>query len=33
MWYLIEQYILYLAIAFVIGIIVGWVTSETRRAD
>ena len=33
MWYLMEQYITYLAIAFLIGLVVGWVTSESRRAD
>lgn len=31
MWYLIEQYFVFLLIAFVIGIIVGWMTTEIRR--
>ena len=30
MWYLIEQLFLFLAIAFVVGLIVGWVTSEKK---
>jgi len=30
MWYLIEQLFLFLVIAFVIGLIVGWVTSEKK---
>ena len=32
MWYLVEQYIVYLAIAFVIGIIVGWWSTELRKS-
>ena len=31
MWYLVEQYIWFLLIAFVIGLIVGWMTMEKRR--
>lgn len=30
MWYLIEQLFWFLLIAFVIGLIVGWVTSEKK---
>ena len=30
MWYLIEQLFVFLVIAFVIGLIVGWVTSEKK---
>jgi len=30
MWYLIEQLFLFLVIAFVVGLIVGWVTSEKK---
>ena len=30
MWYLIEQLFLFLVSAFVIGLIVGWVTSEKK---
>ncbi len=30
MWYLIEQMIVFLLIAFVIGLLVGWVTSEKK---
>lgn len=32
MWYLIEQFIWFLLIAFVIGLIVGWVTSRRKQA-
>ena len=31
MWYLVEQYVWFLLIAFVIGLIVGWMTMEKRR--
>lgn len=31
MWYLVEQYIWFLLIAFVIGLVVGWMTMEKRR--
>lgn len=31
MLYLINEYIVYLAIAFLIGIAVGWWTSEPKR--
>jgi hypothetical protein len=30
MWYLIEQLFWFLLIAFVIGLIVGWVTSQKK---
>jgi hypothetical protein len=30
MWYLIEQLFWFLLVAFVIGMIVGWVTSEKK---
>lgn len=30
MWYLVEQYIWFLLLAFIIGLIVGWWTSEKR---
>ncbi len=30
MWYLIEQLFWFLLVAFVIGLIVGWVTSEKK---
>ena len=33
MWYLIEQYIVYLILAFIIGLIVGWMTTEVRKRD
>ena len=32
MWYLVEQYVWFLLIAFVIGLVVGWMTMEKRRA-
>jgi len=32
MWYLIEQLFWFLLIAFVIGLIVGWVTSKKKSA-
>jgi len=31
MWYLIEQYFWFLLAAFIIGLIVGWWTSEVRK--
>ena len=31
MWYLVEQYIWFILFAFVIGIIVGWWTTEKRK--
>lgn len=31
MWYLVEQYIWFLLLAFIIGLIVGWWTSEKRK--
>lgn len=31
MLYLVNEYIVYLAIAFLIGLAVGWWTSEPRR--
>jgi len=30
MWYLIEQLFWFLLIAFVIGLIVGWITSQKK---
>lgn len=33
MWYLVEQYIWFLLIAFIIGLIVGWWTTEIRREN
>jgi hypothetical protein len=32
MWYLIEQLAWFLVIAFLIGLIVGWVTSKKKSA-
>lgn len=29
MWYLIEQYIWFIAAIFIIGILVGWLTTES----
>ncbi len=31
MWYLIEQYFWFLLIVFVLGIVVGWWTSQKRK--
>lgn len=31
MWYLVEQYVWFLVVAFIIGLIVGWWTTEVRR--
>lgn len=31
MWYLVEQYIWFLLIAFIIGLIVGWWSVEKRK--
>ena len=31
MWYLIEQYFWFLLAAFIIGLFVGWATSEVRK--
>lgn len=33
MWYLVEQYVVYLAIAFAIGIAVGWWSTELRKGE
>ena len=30
MWYLVEQYVWFLLAAFVVGLIVGWITMEKR---
>lgn len=32
MWYLIEQLFLFLLIAFIVGLVVGWVTSGKKPA-
>lgn len=32
MWYLAEQYIWFLIIAFIIGLIVGWWATEKRKS-
>lgn len=31
MWYLVEQYIWFLVVALVVGIVIGWWTSEKRK--
>ena len=31
MFYLIEQLYVFLLIAFLIGLVVGWITSDTRK--
>ena len=33
MWYLIEQYIVFVALAFFIGLIVGWWTTDARKSS
>lgn len=32
MWYLVEQYIWFLLLAFIIGVIIGWWKSEKRAS-
>ena len=33
MWYLIEQYFVFLLLAFIVGLVVGWMTSEVRKSN